>query len=70
RRITGKNGRRYSSDMIGVTGNAACSIALRNAVFRGIPRAFWIDIYDARARRRSATRRRSPTSGRTCSRTS
>ena len=47
RRITGKNGRRYSSDMIGVTGNAACSIALRNAVFRGIPRAFWIDIYDA-----------------------
>ncbi len=47
RRITGKNGRRYSSDMIGVTGNAACSIALRNAVFRGIPRAFWIDIYEA-----------------------
>jgi hypothetical protein len=47
RRITGKNGRRYSSDMIGVTGNAACSIALCNAVFRGIPRAFWIDIYDA-----------------------
>jgi hypothetical protein len=47
RRITGKNGRRYSSDMIGVTGNAACSIALRNAVFRGIPRAFWIDVYEA-----------------------
>lgn len=47
RRITGKGGRRYSSDMIGVTGNAACSIALRNAVFRGIPRAFWVDVYEA-----------------------
>lgn len=50
RRITGKNNRRYDADMIGVTGNAACSIALRNAIFRGIPKAFWQDIYeDARA---------------------
>ena len=32
RRITGKNGRRYSADMIGVTGNAASSIALRSAI--------------------------------------
>lgn len=47
RRITGKSGRRFSADMIGVTGNAACSIALRNAVFRGVPKAFWSDIYDA-----------------------
>lgn len=50
RRITDKRGRRYSADMIGVTGNAACSIALRNAVFRGIPRAFWEDIYVAARR--------------------
>jgi hypothetical protein len=48
RRISStKNGhkRRYSQDMIGVTGSAACSIALRNAIFRGIPKAFWNDIY-------------------------
>lgn len=35
------NGKRFSNDMIGVTGNAACSIALRNAVFKGVPKAFW-----------------------------
>ena len=32
--------------MVGTTGNAACSIALRNAIFRGIPKAFWNDIYE------------------------
>lgn len=47
RRITDSKGRRYNADMIGVTGNAACSIALRNAVFKGVPKAFWSDIYDA-----------------------
>lgn len=47
RRITDRNGRRYSADMIGVTGNAACSIALRNAVFKGVPKAFWNPIYEA-----------------------
>ena len=47
RRITDKSGRRYNADMIAVTGNAACSIALRNAVFRGIPRAFWNESYEA-----------------------
>lgn len=47
RRITGRSGRRYSADMIGVTGNAACSIALRNAVFKGVPKAFWSGIYQA-----------------------
>lgn len=52
RRITGRNGRRFSADMIGVTGNAACSIAMRNAVFKGISKAFWKDIYQA-ARRTS-----------------
>lgn len=50
RRITGKNGRRYSADMIGVTANAACSIALRNAVLKGVPKALWEDMY-AEARR-------------------
>lgn len=40
RRILTKQGKRYGSDMIATTGNAACSIALRNAVFRVIPRAF------------------------------
>ena len=32
RRITDKHGKRYKADMIGVTANAACSIALRNAI--------------------------------------
>jgi hypothetical protein len=45
RRITDKNGRRYNEDMIGVTGNAAISIAYRNAVFAGIPRALWKNVY-------------------------
>lgn len=35
------NGKRFSNDMISVTGNAACSIALRNAVFKGVPKAYW-----------------------------
>jgi len=46
RRITDKNGFRYNDDMIGVTANAACSIALRNAVFKGVPQAFWLSMYD------------------------
>lgn len=45
RRITGRNGKRYSADMIGVTANAACSIALRNAILKGVPKAFWEDMY-------------------------
>jgi len=49
RRITDKNGRRYKDDMITVTGNAAASIALRNAIFRVIPRAFVDSVY-AKAR--------------------
>ncbi|HVC17679.1 MAG TPA: hypothetical protein VNE18_10300 [Rhodanobacter sp.] len=49
RRITDKHGKRYKADMIGVTSNAACSIALRNAVLKGIPKSFWNEIYnDAR----------------------
>jgi hypothetical protein len=44
RRISGKYGK-FSDDMIGVTANAACSIALRNAVFKGVPKAFWNEIF-------------------------
>jgi len=47
RRITDKYGKRYNDDMIGVTGNAAASIAMRNAILRGVPKAFWQSIYDA-----------------------
>lgn len=46
RRITGKNGKRYNDDMIVTTGNAASSIALRNAVLKGIPKAFWSEMWD------------------------
>jgi hypothetical protein len=41
RRITNKYGDRYSEDMIVTTGNAASSIAFRNAVFKVVPRAFY-----------------------------
>jgi hypothetical protein len=47
RRITDRSGNRYNDDMVGVTANAACSIALRNAVLKGVPKAFWGRIYDA-----------------------
>jgi hypothetical protein len=50
RRIVSAEGRRYSADMIGVTANAACSLALRNAVFDTIPKPFWADIYQAAKR--------------------
>jgi hypothetical protein len=39
RRITDKSGRTYSDDNIANAANAACSIALRNAVFRIIPKS-------------------------------
>lgn len=47
RRITDKKGNRYKDDMIGVTANAATSIAIRNAVLKVVPKAFWGPIYDA-----------------------
>jgi hypothetical protein len=46
RRIVDKNNRRYKPDMIGTTANAAGSIALRNAVLKGIPKAFWQKPYE------------------------
>lgn len=47
RRIVNKNGQRFSTDMIGVTGNAASSIALRNAILKGVPKAFWAEHFMA-----------------------
>ena len=47
RRITKANGKRYSDDMIIVTSNAAVSIALRNAVFRIIPRTYTDQVFRA-----------------------
>lgn len=47
RRVTNKEGKRYSDDMIATTGNAACSIALRNAAFRVIPLALVKPVYEA-----------------------
>lgn len=47
RSIIGKTGKRYSSDIITATGNAANSIAYRNAVFAIIPRAVIDKVYQA-----------------------
>lgn len=47
RRIVDRQGRRFKPDMIGVTANAACSIALRNAILKGVPKAFWADLYES-----------------------
>jgi len=46
RRITNKDGARYDADMIGVTGNAATSVARRNSILAGIPKPFWEPIYE------------------------
>jgi hypothetical protein len=42
-----RSGQRYDDDMINVTANAGCSIAMRNAIFATIPRAFWDEPYEA-----------------------
>jgi len=47
RRIVDKTGKRYSDDVIVMTCNAACSIALRNAVFTVVPRALVHKVYAA-----------------------
>lgn len=46
RRISDKYGKIYNDDMIIVTGNAACSIALRNAILRGVPKPIWRRAYE------------------------
>jgi len=45
RRITDKNGNRFSADMIVVTSNAALMIALRNSVFVVVPRSIVDEVY-------------------------
>lgn len=42
RRITKKDGRRFDDDMITVTINAAISLAMRNAIFRVVPKPLWL----------------------------
>lgn len=46
RSIKYANGGTYNNDMQGVTGNAACSIAQRNAIFAVIPRAFVNSVFE------------------------
>lgn len=45
RRITDSHGRKYNDDMIGVTKNAASSIAVRQAILKVIPRTYINAIY-------------------------
>ena len=40
RRIVTKYGKRFGTDMIATTGQAACAVALRNAIFKVVPMAF------------------------------
>jgi hypothetical protein len=47
RRITDRNGQTYTDDMQVVTGNAACAIAMRNAMFKIVPFAFVKPIFSA-----------------------
>jgi hypothetical protein len=46
RRISGRDGRIFNDDMIIVTGNAACSIAMRNAILGGVPKPLWRNAYN------------------------
>jgi hypothetical protein len=46
RRIVDKNGKKFNQDMIGVTANAACAIALRNAILKIVPSAYINDVYE------------------------
>lgn len=50
RSIVDSKGKRYSDDMITVTGNAANSIAYRNAVFSVVPKAVVDKVYKAAQR--------------------
>lgn len=45
RKITDRKGKRFNADMIQVTANAACSIALRNAALKAVPKAYWEPMY-------------------------
>lgn len=47
RSIADKNGKIYNQDMVIMTANAAASIALREAILKGIPKAIWRQAYVA-----------------------
>lgn len=47
RRIVDKRGRLFSDDMVLMTGNAACSIAMREAILKGVPKPIWRKGYEA-----------------------
>jgi len=47
RRISDSKGNIYNDDMITMTGNAACSIAKRNAILGGVPKPVWRGAYEA-----------------------
>ena len=46
RKITNKYGKTFSEDMQVVTGNAACAIAMRNALFKVVPAAYIKKVLD------------------------
>lgn len=46
RKITNKQGKTFSEDMQVVTGNAACAIAMRNALFKIVPAAYIKKVID------------------------
>ncbi len=46
RRITDKYGKTFTEDMQAVTGNAACSIAMRNALFKVVPMALFKNVME------------------------
>lgn len=63
RKITDKHGKTFNEDMQVVTGNAACAIAYRNAVFKVVPGALVQDVYErakevARGTAETLTKRR------------
>ena len=63
RKITDKYGKTFNEDMQVVTGNAACAIAYRNAVFKVVPAALVNDVYEkakevARGTAETLTKRR------------
>lgn len=51
RSITDRNGKRFSEDMIVVTGNACNSIAMRNAILSVIPKAVVDKVYNEAKRK-------------------
>lgn len=46
RKITNKQGQTFNEDMQVLTGNAACSIAYRNAVYKVIPAALILSVHE------------------------